>query len=183
MNLYDIFAKVGGLFRWWVVVAPWEQAVRVRLGKRATLLHPGLHLRIPGLDRVYRESVRLRTVDLGLQTISTTDGKTVTLSGFIRYKVVDLLEVMNALHHPEDTLADEAMGAIAKCVQTSMAASVTPSAVEEAATLAVQDIGYGLGCMSVGITDFAFVRTYRIIQEARRWNKGEQYDHGLGDAS
>ena len=178
MSFYDVFAKLSGLFKWWIIVAPWEQAVRVRLGKEDALLGPGPHLRIPGVDRIYSESVRLRTVDLGVQTIATQDGKPVTLSGFIRFRVENLLDVINTLHQPEDTLTDEAMGATAMIIRNSTSAFLEAADVELAATLAVRKVGSGLADMSVSITDFAFVRVYRLIDNDRRWTKGNTFNHG-----
>ena len=172
----EFFAQLGGAFKWWIVVAPWEQAVRVRGGKHASLLGPGIHFRIPGLDWISRESVRLRTIDLGLQTISTLDGKTVTTSGYIRYKVGNLLKVMNSFHHPEDTLVDEAMGAIADHITVRELADLTPRGVGAAATAALGGTdGCGLTALEVKITDFASVRTYRLLQDDRRWNRGDTF--------
>jgi hypothetical protein len=54
----QIIEALKGLLVWWVTVAPWERALRVRLGKRVTLLGPGVHLRIPVADRVFGDSGR-----------------------------------------------------------------------------------------------------------------------------
>lgn len=34
-------------WKFWIVIAPWEVGVRIRLGRKAVALGPGLHLRIP----------------------------------------------------------------------------------------------------------------------------------------
>ena len=49
-------------FQWWVVVAQWELGLRIRLGKKTKALNPGIHFRIPFLDRIYIQSARLRTI-------------------------------------------------------------------------------------------------------------------------
>ena len=62
-------------FQLWVTVAPWEMGLRVRLGKTATVLCPGPHWRIPFLDRMFVQQVRLRSLGIGGQTVTTKDGK------------------------------------------------------------------------------------------------------------
>ena len=44
----------------WVTIAPWEQGLRVRLGRRVKLLGAGVHLRLPVLDVLYIQTVRTR---------------------------------------------------------------------------------------------------------------------------
>lgn len=59
----ELFGAIFRFFRQfqiWVVVAPWEQAVRVRLGKHLSVLNAGVHLKLPFADLVYLQSVRLR---------------------------------------------------------------------------------------------------------------------------
>ena len=57
------------IFRWWVIVQPWESCLRVRLGRHVALLAPGVHWRIPYVDQAYRQSVRLRIAHLPTQTV------------------------------------------------------------------------------------------------------------------
>ena len=40
-QILDLIREFFRLFQWWVIIAPWEQAVRVRAGKHLTLLQPG----------------------------------------------------------------------------------------------------------------------------------------------
>jgi regulator of protease activity HflC (stomatin/prohibitin superfamily) len=162
---------IGNLFRWWIVVAPWEQAVRVRRGKHAKLLGAGIHMRIPGLDRLYRESVRLRTIDTGVQTVSTKDNHAVTLRARIRFRIDNYLTVFQALHHAEDTIIDLTMSGIAEEVRSNDREALSPKQVEEAVAEKLNGEQYGLVDLGISITDFAFVRTFRIIQ-GERWDRG-----------
>ena len=66
-----LLKQIGQIFRWWVIVAPWEQGLRVRAGKHVLLLKPGLHVRIPYIDQVFIQSSRLRIVHLAMQTVLT----------------------------------------------------------------------------------------------------------------
>ena len=168
---------IGNLFRWWIVVAPWEQAVRVRGGKTAKLLEAGVHFRIPSFDRIYRESTKLRTIDTGVQTVSTKDNHTVTLQARIRFRVQNFLTVFQELHHAEDTLIDLAMSEIAEQIRVKTRDGLTPQTVEEAVANRLNAGKYGLTDLGVTITDFAFVRTFRLIQHDNRWARGAGMDY------
>lgn len=151
--------------RLWLTVAPWEQALRVRLGKHVTLLRAGVHLKIPLVDVIYVQSVRARVSDFGRQTVTTSDGKAITFAGAVGYEIADLLLLYQSLHHAEDTLRNLARAAIADHVSRSPACECAPDVVVERATqkTAGQFAQYGLGGVCLYITEFALVRTYRVI--------------------
>lgn len=169
----ELFNGLRGLLVWWVVVAPWEQALRVRWGKRVDLLLAGVHLRVPGVDRIYRQSVRERTADLRTQTLTTQDGATVTLAGNVRYSIGDIRKLYDTLHHAEATILDLAAGEIARFVTGSTRDTCTPDAIAESVNGRLALERYGLCKTRMYVTDFAFVRTYRLIQD-QRW--GNDYD-------
>src|SRR6267143_1793761 len=103
-------------FQWWIVVAPWERGLRIRLGKAAAELAPGIHWRIPFLDRIYLQSVRTRTITETYQTISSQDGCTLVLSIAIDFVITDLRQMFDTLSSPEATLKCRATAAIAEFV-------------------------------------------------------------------
>lgn len=164
----DIVARVEGLLRWWVTISPWERGLRVRAGKNVKSLGPGIHAAIPGLDVVHRQTIRLRTLDLGVQNLTTTDRKTLTLSGTVRFRVASLRQLYDSLHHPDETVIDLTMGAIADYVSTHSSDEITPASVQAAASEATRLERYGLGDVGVSLTDFAYARTYRVIGDDRR---------------
>lgn len=173
-TLNQILSKLGQLFNWWVTVAPWEQALRIRLGKHVTLLKAGIHLRIPWIDRVYRQSIRVRTADLeGVQTVTTRDGHAVTASGNIKYQIDDIHKLYDTLHHAEDTVIDLTMAAIAQFVSTHDKDEISPVRVESFAEQEINLGRYGLGNVEVNVTDFAFTPTFRLIQDSRRYPMGD----------
>lgn len=169
----ELVRQFGNLFRWWVVVAPWEQAIRVRLGKHVTLLGPGVYLRIPGVDQVYRQSVRRRFSNLPTQTISTKDGRALTISGAIGYHIQDIGRLYDTLHHAEDTLQSEVMAVVARQIRARDLSECDPGEVEAAATAELDFLRYGIAGVEFVITDFVAVRTYRLIQGSPKdYNSG-----------
>lgn len=163
----ELFAGLRDLIVWWVTVAPWEQALRVRLGKHVQRLETGVHLRIPGIDRVYRQSIRRRTCDLSMQTLTTSDGATVTVAGSLRYAIADIELLYQTLHHAESTLMDLAGGIVARTITQLARSECTADAIEAAVRRELDIQQYGLTDAELYVTSFAFVRTYRLIQDGR----------------
>lgn len=172
----QIMDAIRRALQWWIIIAPWEQGIRVRMGKHVTRLEPGVHLRLPLVHAVYRQSVRMRWCDLPTQTIATADGKTVTLSVTLGYQVDDIERLYTTLHHAEATLRNMTLSAVAAAIHGMDAECCTPRAVEEHATDALDFAAYGVGEVRIRATDFAFVRTYRLIQDQRWVTAGDDLD-------
>lgn len=166
--ILQLFQTAKAPFIWWTIVAPWEQALRVRLGKQKVLLQAGIHLKVPGVHAIYKQSVRMRAVASPVQTLTTLDGKTLTLSGSIGYCVTDLEKLYETLHHADDTIRNLCMGAIAQYVHTHNLRECEPAKIEEKALAVVELKQYGLGSVKLYVTDFALVKTYRFIAD-HKW--------------
>ena len=163
--LSTIFQTMSQPFRWWVVVAPWEEGIRVRLGKTAVALAPGIHLRIPFLDRVYVQSIRLRIITSGSRTVSTLDKKVVTFTLAVRFAIRDVKQLYNTISDPENTLLNH----------------VSASAAEYISQTNSDDIineDWGLSDVSAHVIDFAIARTYRLIGNVYERTAGLDLDRG-----
>jgi hypothetical protein len=166
----DLFAALKDMLTWWVTVVPWEQSVRVRMGKHVKLLEAGIHLRIPILDKFYIQSSRLRYISIPTQTVSTLDGKILTISCGAGFVVKDILKLYNTLHDPEDTIQMIASGIVADIIYTTNADDLRPYDVEQRVMAKIDFDEYGLGDVKYCITDWAMARTYRLIQgEPKDW--------------
>lgn len=177
MESFVAFLKnASQIFQWWIVIAPWEAALRVRLGRRVTKLGAGVHLRIPFFDAIYKQSIRLRVCNLPTQTTMTQDRKPLTIGATIGYSVENIELLYQRLHHAEDTLLNLAMQALAEIVAQTPSAQLTPEILARTATDRLSFRQFGLKDVQVRITDFAFVRTYRFITDTR-WGKwGDSLD-------
>jgi len=163
--LQQIMTAVGQLLRWWFVVLPWEQAIRVRLGERIVLFNGGLHFQFPFIDRVYIQNVRRRIAPIHIQTITTKDGKTVTLAGSLSYKITDIEELYRTLHQAESTIMQSVQGIVSEFVIRNDLVDCAPKQIAENVTDQLSLEKYGLGETEFFLTDFAVVRTYRILQD------------------
>ena len=85
----------------WIVVPPWEIAVRVRLGRTAVSLLPGPHLRLPLLDQVIAVNTRLRITTSPPATVrSTIRGFVVVRRAVAGYVVGDPLAAIQHYNSP-----------------------------------------------------------------------------------
>lgn len=166
--LTSLLECIRALLTWWFVVEPWEQAVRVRFGNRVALFHAGVHLRIPFFDRLYVQNTRRRLSGLPVQTLTTKDGKVLTLHGSIAYTITDVLKLHFALHDAEATIQQEAMALIAQYVAEHELDACTPEeiAMQCGAYLREDLHEYGLGEVFLFLTGYvANIRTLRLLQD------------------
>lgn len=162
----DLINQISRIFQWWVTIMPWEQAIRVRFGKRTKLLNAGLHFKIPFFDSVYVQTTRLRVTNLPLQTVSTKDEKTITITLALGYSIVDIQKLFNTLYHPELTLSNICTGEISEYISTHDLQECRPIILEEAVYKKLEQFkDYGIQIDYFKVVGFANVRTYRLIND------------------
>lgn len=166
-SIRDLIAALKSALTWWVTVAPWEQAIRVRLGKNVRLLRAGVHLRIPGFDRFYIQTVRRRVLASAAQTVTTSDGHALTVATTIGYRIADLLRLYETLHHAEGSLLALVAGSVGNFVGSVSKLECSPNRLSE--TL------QGDAGPHMTVNTFAFVRTFRFIT-----GEGHAYSYGDG---
>jgi hypothetical protein len=173
-QLVDLITKITRILVWWTVVDPWERALRIRLGRRVTDLPPGVHLKVPFVDAVYKQSVRRRVTQLTMQTLTTRDGRSLSIAGNLIYQIDDIRKLYDGMHHAEDGVRALARGAVAAYVHaydSPMPAAIATAAVEE-----MRLEQFGLGDVHVEITEFVYARTHRLLMDQTWGLHGESLD-------
>ena len=148
--------------KWWVVVASWEQGIRVRLGKVTKRLDPGIHFRLPFLDRIYVQSTRLRVLDAQGQSISTLKGDIITFGLVVRYQIQDIVKMYQTTANAGTVLLCDAVSKTSHLIATAES-DPSPAFVEEKVNAAMPSHEYGLGKVQVSIVNFCRTRCYRMI--------------------
>jgi modulator of FtsH protease HflK len=167
----------------WVTVKPWERCVRVRLGKWAVVLDPGVHFRIPLADDVMLFNSRLRIASFSAQTLMTLDRKVVSIAGNIGFRIDDPLRAMKSLHQPEYSCAALVQRSVAAYVTARECADLNAEALQLLAKEDLQRIAGGLTIEHVSVTDFAPVnRTFRLFgNEWRPETRPDAHDKYTAD--
>jgi hypothetical protein len=157
-------------FQWWITITPWEQAIRVRLGSRLKKLNAGFHFKVPFIDVFYIQTTRLRVISLPLQTMSTKDKVTITVTVALGYSITDIQELYRTLYQPEATIQNMVSGVIAEYISENELAYCIPAALEPYVSGKLKDIDkYGVKIEYFKVTGFMNVRTYRLIQDGSSW--------------
>lgn len=171
----EILQAIKQLFTWFIVITPWEQGIRVRCGKHQKLLKAGIHLRIPVVDQAYRQSVRRRICTVPAATMTTKDGVTITLGSYIGYEIVDVERLYNTLHDAVDTIEAMVVSLVSQFVAAHSVAETTPEAIEQFVNERIDFARYGLGNTEFFISNFAAVRTIRLITgEIKQWSSADR---------
>lgn len=164
-QLKDIIDYLFNLIKIWVIIQPWETALRVRLGKKITLLKKGIHFRLPYFDSIYKQENRLRIVSIPIQTVTTKDFKTITMDSAIGYSIVDIKKLYETLYYPEITIINIVMSEVSKVIYSNNLDEISISNIEDEILEKLHILDYGLKFESYKIKTFAVVRTYRIIND------------------
>lgn len=149
----------------WVIVQPWEAGLRVRNGKKIKKLYKGIYFKIPYFDSVYVQEIRLRVREMPMQTLTSMDQKTITLNSAMGYSISDIEKLYQTLYKPEMTLQNIAMSSIAEVLNTTNSNDINPELLEKRVLEKLKADDYGLKYEYFKITNFAIVKTFRLIQD------------------
>ncbi len=171
-SFQELLHQIARLFIWIIVVAPWEQALRVRLGKHVRLFHAGWYIVIPFVDRVYRQSIRRRLTIMASQTLTTADRKPLVVSAQVGYTIADLRKLYDTLHDAEGTICATVAAQIAGYVSSHPLSECCAESIEQHVRGKLTLAQYGLGDQEFYVTNFAATRTYRFITgEIQCWTQ------------
>lgn len=174
--IQTIIDAICKLFTWWIFIAPWEQAIRVRAGKHVSMHGRGVILVIPFLDRVYVQSVRRRVCNLPSQVVTSKDGVALSVGVAIAYAITDLRTLYDTLHMADDSIRAFAAAVIADFI-SSHDASECDAAGLATASSKLDFETYGLGEASIRVINIARVKTYRLITgDMITWSTGPSLD-------
>ena len=99
----------------WIVIAPWDVGVRIRLGKTAAAMPPGLHFRLPFIDQIVLVNTRTRVTTVpGVVRAGNGNGKLRTTSAAVGYRIADPLKSLAAYSYPDGIVAAFGQAALAK---------------------------------------------------------------------
>lgn len=168
----DLLNHLTKIFQWWVIIMPWEKAVRVRFGKHLKVLSAGVYFKIPFFDSIYIQSDRLRVVTMPPQTIATKDKHTLTLVTCVGYSISNIEMLYRKMFAPEMTISNMVMGAVSEYIFSNDLIDCNPSKIEAYINIKLSSDDYGLKYEYFKVIGYAIVKTYRLIQD-QHWTSNE----------
>jgi len=164
-------------FKIWIIIQPWEAGLRVRMGKHIKKLKGGMYFKIPYLDSVYVQEIRLRVLSMPIQTLTSKDGKSITMAASMGYIINNIEKVYQTLYHPELTLVNMAMAEITEYIANTEASSISFNDIQEKIITKMNEQDYGIDIQYYKMNNFAIVRTYRLIQDQSWVHEGLSMDN------
>jgi hypothetical protein len=174
-TLLEFIQRFLDAFIWWSIIQPWEQGIRVRLGKKRIRLEPGIHFKIPYADHVYIQTARRRYSNFGPLTATSKDNHTITLAGAVGFSISDLDKLYDKLQSPEDALHAISTGTVAGFIATHDLSECSPENIIAKCRPRLGLRRFGLKTEDFLLTTYARVRTYRLIMDTQppdTWGDG-----------
>lgn len=160
-RLIDVLVQAWDSLKPWEILRSYERGVRLRGGAVHAVLEPGIHYKIPLVDTVLSDNVVTRTHNLSPQALSTKDGKTVQVSGIMRFSIRDVQKALLEVEGIDHATRDIGYLIIADAVQRSTYEEVRQAAFAETLTKAARKRGrrYGIEVEELGLSDISPAKT------------------------
>ena len=158
-QLAEWIARIVGAWKFWVIVAPWEIAVRVRLGRNAVAMRPGPHWRIPFIDALTLVNTRLRVTTVPATTVQDDDSdanEALTRKAVVGYRISDPLKALQRYDQP----AVAVMG----LAQAELARGCDSEETQTALSIAFKDTGVEI--VYVQLVENVRCPTFRLLQDS-----------------
>lgn len=160
-RIVDFLISVAGWFRPWEVIRAYEEGVILRFGKFHRKAEPGFHWIVPfAIEEVLRDNVVPRTTNLGSQSLTTADGKTVVVGAIITSAIRDVRKALLEVEGVDHVLRDSCFGTLATQVsKTEFALVRTEEFAEELTKVCRRGAWkYGIEIQSVKLSDLSASR-------------------------
>ena len=175
-QVQQFFEYIFDIIKIFIIIQPWQTGIRVRCGKKIKKLTGGIYFRLPYFDSVFVQESRLRVVEVSMQTLTSKDLKTLTLNSSFGYTIQDIETLYETIYHPEVTLQNIAMSEVANFIFANKIEDITPESLGDAVLQKLEAKNYGISFEYFKITNFAVVKTYRLIQDTSWSHEGLNMD-------
>lgn len=125
-RIFDFLADAWEWLIPWVVIDQYEQGVVLRFGKFKRVINPGLRFMWPfGIEECKYETVVRQTSYLDPQSLTTQDGKNVTVAGIVIFTITNIRKYLLEIDDGEADMTNIVYGIISDCVETTQLAKLT----------------------------------------------------------
>lgn len=165
-RLFDALVQCAEWFKVFAVVDAFERGVVLRWGRFHREVGPGPVLCIPfGVDHVLVDNVVTRTVDLKPQSLTTKDGKTLTVRAVVTASIRDVRKALLEVENMDHALIDSCTAAVADFVEGKTWDELRSGGRTDELTKACRPNclrRYGVEIERVQLGDFALCRVIRL---------------------
>lgn len=149
------------------IIDEYERGIILRLGKYKKTLKPGIHWKIPLMDRIISDEVVSTTLPLEAQSLCTLDNKNVTVKAIVKYKIVNIKDYLLKVYDVVDAIQDVSQGVVRKCISSLNYEEINDLDLEYDMVYEVNEKVsiWGLEIETITITDLVQTKMYRIFGE------------------
>lgn len=168
-RLIDVILQFADNIKFWQIVDHYEKGVRLRFGNYVgDVLGPGYHWKLPFADAILTIMIKMTTMRLPEQTVTTLDGKVVVVKAIIKYEISDAAKILLEVNDAIDAVADMAQGIVREkiivanyedCNNIMFGNEITKKVRAEAKK-------WGIEVEVVTITDFGRMTSIRLLNTA-----------------
>ena len=166
-RLIDLLLQWVSFFVPFVVIDDFERGVVLRFGRFNRVLEPGFHWIVPfEVDRVLVDNVVPRTMNMGAQSLTTSDGVQVALGLILTCRIHDIRKALLEVEGVDDAVRDCCYAEVGGIVHQHTWQEMQVEEINEDMLRACRRraFQYGVEVMRVQISDLAKTRTYRLMQ-------------------
>lgn len=168
-HLIGIIVEFAALFKFWIILEPFEEGVQTRLGKTRKVVGPGLHWLAPfRIDHVFAESVVPRTHDLGNESVTTKDGKSAGFRAIVTFRIKDIEKAIMSVHEVEHAVSDACSGEIGHVLRENSWDDILHGEdITDKLTAACRKRGHrwGIEVLGVQLASLSLVKTIRLMSK------------------
>lgn len=143
----------------------WEGAIVLRFGQYNRTVGPGLYMKIPIIETVWKHTVIIQSIDIPPQSLTTADGKNVVVKGIIRFSIFDIKIFLTTITEPKDVLMDTTGGIIRDIVEQTewnRLINIDKKLTHEVSGFVKK---WGIKVDKVTLTDLQIANSIRIISD------------------
>ena len=154
------------------IIMSYERGVRWRLGVNPKALDPGFHWCLPLLHTIEVININEEFHDLPVQTVTTSDGREITFSANVGYRIVDPVLYWEAVNQFDESIAAKAMvhlsERVRECEYQWLIKNQKELEKSLRGTLETRLKRWGATVTEVGFTEFVHVTALRIFKEIEK---------------
>lgn len=167
-KLIDLFVQFLEFFRFCEVIDYYERGVHLRRGLPIRILEPGIRLQIPFfIDSFLTDNIKPCARPLGLQSLLTKDGKTVSINTVITHYIADIQTALLEVENVHQAILDSCAGEIGRLVMSSTWDQIVHEDFPNKLSIACRRRAkkYGIHIEEVQIMELTPARALRLLQD------------------
>ena len=153
-------------------VTEYNRGVLFRGGKFRKVLNPGIHWKIPFIDKHDIRTVVTTTLTVSAQSITTSDGQTIVIKSVVKYNISNIRDLVLNVYDPVDAISDTTQAIIKEQITSRTWKQCADNQLDNIITKKTRNEvkKWGIDIEKVTLTDIGIIRSLRLFNETTNLN-------------